>query len=81
MNNYLDVLLSAIKEERRRQNIIHPSFPKFDSSRFLILTEEFGEIAKALNDEDDENLKIELIQLASVCVRWLEEIKRDEFDE
>ena len=39
-----------------------------------ILMEEVGEIARALLEHDDENLKDELVQVASVCVAWLEGI-------
>ena len=41
-----------------------------------IATEEFGEVAKAILDgEPKENLKKELIQLAAVCVQWLEKME------
>jgi NTP pyrophosphatase (non-canonical NTP hydrolase) len=44
-----------------------------DDQWYRILAEEFGEIAKALNDkEPDEALEAEIIQTAAVCVAWLE---------
>jgi hypothetical protein len=41
---------------------------------FPVLIEEVGEVGAAL--QGDGNLVEELIQLASVCVRWLENINQ-----
>jgi hypothetical protein len=77
----------AIEEERERQEQKHP-LPKkrkhndaqvsavtnvIISGEFLaVLIEEIGEVGKALQGEGD--LQEELIQVASVCVRWLENL-------
>lgn len=45
-----------------------------DDIKLRILVEEVGEIAMALNDKDDDNLPIELAQVAAVCVSWLSSI-------
>lgn len=37
-----------------------------------ILAEEFGEVARAVLEGDLENLAEELVQVAAVCVAWLE---------
>lgn len=81
-------IFRLIEEERDRQDRIHPlpKLRKDDSvetealyniifcNEFLaILVEELGEVARALQGEGD--LKEELVQTASVCVRWLEQIK------
>ena len=63
-----------------------PKQKKFDSedvnavqsmlvcNEFLaVLIEEIGEVGRALQGEGD--LKEELIQVASVCVRWIESMK------
>lgn len=57
-----------------------------DDFRWLsILGEEFGEVAHAVceqlqdeygDDELRENLEIELVQVASVCVAWIECLRR-----
>ena len=62
-----------IKAERKRQNKLHPNFAKSEPERIAILLEEVGEVAKAYNDGDVENYKTELIQVAAVCVRMIEE--------
>lgn len=78
-----------IEQERERQNKLHPlsSLPNNEqneeillmaafikNNEFLtVLVEEVGEVAKALLEGN--NLEEELIQVAAVCVRWLEEMK------
>ena len=37
-----------------------------------VLTEELGEVARAVLELDDEQLRTELIQFAAVAVAWLE---------
>jgi NTP pyrophosphatase (non-canonical NTP hydrolase) len=67
MNRYN--IFSQILKERERQNILHPMNNERDY--LAILVEEVGEIGAALQGEGD--LQEEIIQLAAVCVRWLEE--------
>lgn len=66
-------IYNAIFDERQRQNRIHPQFP--EELRIAILTEEVGEVARALLEVDPENLRDELIQVAAVAVRWLEHMR------
>jgi hypothetical protein len=61
-------ILNRIIQERKRQDILHPknklgAYP-------AILMEEVGEIGAAL--QGDGLLVEEIVQLAAVCVRWLE---------
>lgn len=35
-----------------------------------ILTEELGEVSRAVNDKDRANLKEELVQVAACCRKW-----------
>lgn len=73
-------ILDAILVERLRQERLKRD-GKFlytcadnisDVMRLPILAEEFGEVARAINEGDPENLKEELIQTAAVCLSWLE---------
>ena len=72
-----------IIEERERQKVIwgedSDNFHHNEYLAYTVLGEEVGEIAKALLDKDRENLKEELIQVAAVCVKWLEMINKKEF--
>lgn len=78
----------AIDTERERQEQLHPLPKRKKSSNedvevmqnlilnmemLAVLTEEFGEVGRALQGEG--NLADELIQVASCCIRWLENIK------
>lgn len=65
-----DIIIDAILQERERQDGMHVWNKK--TNRLAILVEEVGEIAQALQGDGD--LQEELMQLASVCVRWLEEL-------
>jgi NTP pyrophosphatase (non-canonical NTP hydrolase) len=65
-----DIIIDAILQERERQDGLHEWNKK--TNRLAILVEEVGEIAQALQGDGD--LQEELMQLASVCVRWLEEL-------
>jgi hypothetical protein len=81
-------IFQLIEEERDRQDKLHPLPVRkrhddkdievitnlIKQMEFLaVLVEEIGEVGKALQGEGD--LKEELIQSASVCVRWLEHLK------
>jgi hypothetical protein len=81
-------IFRAIELERERQDKLHP-LPKrknfdeadIDAVQYMIMTNEFlavlveevGEVASALQGDGD--LKDELIHVASVCVRFLEQLK------
>jgi hypothetical protein len=45
----------------------------FHNDMLAVLTEEFLEVVRALQGEG--NLQEELVHTASVCVRWLENLK------
>lgn len=81
-------IIDAIELERERQEQLHPMPNKrksedadvnavtamiFHNEMMAVLTEEFLEVVRAL--QGDGNLKEELVQTASVCVRWLENLK------
>lgn len=43
-----------------------------DSVKVAVLTEEVGEVARAVLDKNDDGLLIELVQVAAVAVAWIE---------
>lgn len=65
-------IMAAIFIERYRQEAIHPKNELHDYLPIMI--EEVGEIGTAIQNRDEINLKEELVQLAAICVRWLEAI-------
>lgn len=67
----------AINAERARQDTKRGYSIPNDFVMGAVLGEECGEVMRALNDcydsnPDAQNLREELIQVAAVCVRWLE---------
>jgi hypothetical protein len=43
-----------------------------DTVKAIVLGEECGEVARAVLERDDDALIRELVQVAAVCVAWLE---------
>lgn len=66
-------VLHDVKRERMRQDVIHPQELSI-SERYVVLGEEVGEIARAIQINDTDNLYEELIQTAAECVRMAEQI-------
>jgi hypothetical protein len=70
-----------IKDERKRQDILW-GIQNHDASNWaLILSEEVGEAIKEANDvvfrmKSTKDLKKEIVQVAAVCVAWLECMER-----
>lgn len=73
-------ILKLIQLERGRQEALKQA-GKFqftcadtvsDWKKLPILLEEVGEVAKAMNEDDFIGIVKELIQVAAVCVAWLE---------
>jgi hypothetical protein len=62
-------IINKIIAERQRQNRLHPDNKITDYPAIMI--EEVGEIGAALQGQGC--LIDEIVQLAAVCVRWLEE--------
>jgi NTP pyrophosphatase (non-canonical NTP hydrolase) len=56
-------LLENLLEERVRQIAKFGERWETPEKRIVVMTEELGEIAKAINNKDEENLKEELLQL------------------
>ena len=63
-------IFERIKHERIRQDMLHPNNKQGDY--LAILVEEVGEVGAAM--QGDGILIDEIVHLASVCVRWLEDI-------
>jgi len=75
----LDCWVPAVLAERARQDTTwrgglgdcsHPDTP--DRQRLTVLTEEVGEVARAILDHQPDQLRAEHVQVAAVCAAWLE---------
>lgn len=78
-----DDILSAINAERQRQTDkwggMHgwgqgdcSSDCVLPSTKSMVLSEECGEVARAVLDFNTDALRAELVQVAAVAVAWLE---------
>lgn len=70
----LAVLLNQLVAERKQQDAKWGrEFPdRTDADWLTILAEEVGESARAILTGDQENLVVEIMQCAAVCISWLE---------
>ena len=51
----------------------HPFFSSSKNQALALLMEEVGEVARAVNDqEEDSRIKEELLHVITVCIRWIE---------
>lgn len=69
-----DAIIAALLAERERQDRKwgRDFRGRHDSFWLTILAEEFGEVAEAILEHDEENVKTELIECAAVIFAWLE---------
>lgn len=72
VNEFLHLSL----DELQRACLKHPDEEgKLTDAEWLaILTEEVGEVARAIQDETDAHLKTELAQVVAVAIRWARSI-------
>jgi NTP pyrophosphatase (non-canonical NTP hydrolase) len=63
---------SFLTEERYRQDEKWGMQDHEGHAWIGILTEEVGELAKAINENDDDSIETELIQVAAVCCAMYE---------
>lgn len=73
-------IFESIEKELIRANEKHPFYPKDIFQQLAIMQEEAGEVTKAVLDyafENGslENVRTELIQTASMCVKMLKNLK------
>lgn len=69
----LEAIRGWIDDERARQLELWGSQEdNSDAAWYLIASEEFGEIAKAILEKDYDNLEVEIIQTLAVLQAWME---------
>lgn len=66
-------IFDLIRAERQRQNEKWGPQNHYKQWWFVILSEEIGEVAKAIYEHDEDEYELELIQSASVLVAMLED--------
>jgi NTP pyrophosphatase (non-canonical NTP hydrolase) len=76
-NSALDDIFTAIIVERQHQDEKWGAQNHESHVWLAILLEEVGEVAKALLEKDFLGIIHEIIQVAAVCVAWLECLTRN----
>jgi hypothetical protein len=69
-------VMSMMTAERKRQDEKWGEQNHTNGVWALILGEEFGESCQAALDKSDKEVVQELIQVAAVCIAWIEAIGR-----
>lgn len=77
-----DHILFAILAELDSAKAKHPEFPTCNVKRAAIMIEGGGEVIREANSLDEDkgdlnNLRIELIQTAAMCLRMLEAMQNE----
>lgn len=81
-NVWKDVATERVRQVEKHgdhtdPNSILEQVDRSDPDCLAILVEEVGEVARAINVGDFENLETELIQTAAVCSAWVENMRRN----
>lgn len=86
-NSHTESALEAIVAEYKRQIYLRDVEKKFehtaqdsacsDLTRIVMLTEELGEVARAMQNDDMDNLWDELSQVAAVSVAWMAYLSKE----
>ncbi len=71
----MEKILQEIRNERKRQDLKFGKRTNDNDPWMEILAEEVGEVANALIDKWDSETEKELIQVAAVCVKWIEHLR------
>lgn len=72
----MNYILQKVVAERGRQDVKWGSQRQLSHDRWnTILTEEVGEVANAILEKDIHNLKVELVQVAAVCIAFAEALE------
>ena len=70
------VLENVLKERERQDDLYGDQFQHSDEYWNVIATEENGEVARAIWEEDDIQMYNEIIQACAVYFAWAEAIHR-----
>lgn len=65
-----NIIYASIEDAEKR----HPKFPEKIAEAISIIGEEYGEVCKAVNENDRVGLVIELSHVIVACIRTLERL-------
>lgn len=70
----MELVITEVINERKLQDFKLGQQTHTPAAWYTILGEEYGEIGRAINENDVRNYRDELIQTAAVCVAMVESI-------
>ena len=70
------VLENVLKERERQDSLYGDQMSHSDEYWNVIATEENGEVARAIWEQDDQHMYEEIIQCCAVYFAWAEAIRR-----
>lgn len=65
-------MLRAVHRERERQDSLHPQQAN-RADQMVVLMEEVGEVAQAIQDGDEVAIQRELVHVAAYAIRMIED--------
>jgi NTP pyrophosphatase (non-canonical NTP hydrolase) len=77
-NGIFPTICGQVADERDRQEAKWGHQNNKPLEWLSILLEEVGEVAKALNEKDDNGVQEELMQVMAVAAAWLENVREQE---
>ena len=75
MNTINKSIIKDIIAERNRQDKLHPKNNLSYAMWLACIVEEVGEVAKAINEHNIVEIETELIQVSSLCIRVLQQMR------
>jgi len=74
MNYYLTIMEKKVIDRRRE---FSPNWDRSDNLWLLTLLEEISELILSLRGKHDNPPDLELVEIASICINWLEKRKSE----
>lgn len=74
--NDFEKICGEIRQERERQIDKWGDDIRTPQTMLIVIGEEFGEACMAFNDDDSDNYRVELIQIAACCVKAIQSFDR-----
>lgn len=74
--NDFEKICGEIRQERERQIEKWGDDIRTPQTMLIVIGEEFGEACMAFNDNDSDNYRVELIQIAACCVKAIQSFDR-----
>ena len=72
-----ELIVEEIRAERLSQIAKWTDTPRAPGIMIRVIGEEFGEVCRAVNEDDPINYRDELVQLAACCIKAIQSFDRE----